>query len=315
VLAVITESFADTRAQSQASTFLGNSRETQLLKYDGHEVDAAEAAAERIRLEMEVLHGEGRRLTLVRRLRNWFVIAVHHKIFQYIGGFLIVASIGIMATRTWRSDPSQIRFIGKFNILVSNLDLMMCLESAEAGFTIYFAIEIVMRIMAAESWSSFWKKHSNRVDVFIAVATSVIQLPIVRQLTWYRYLTVFNVLRFYRVVPLVPRINVMAAKMFRSIRAFVNVILFMAMTLTVASIIAMQLFRGRFDFDDYEEGEVVRNFDSFGEAYLSLFQILSGENWNEILYNAMRSQTGIMIGIAGLCIIIFFWFSNCKWLK
>merc|ERR1719197_2469728 len=36
-------------------------------------------------------------------------------------------------------------------------------------------------------------------------------------------------------------------------------------------------------------GDVPRhNFDSFGWSFVTVFQVLTGENWNEVLYNAIR---------------------------
>ncbi|RKP08010.1 Ion transport protein-domain-containing protein [Thamnocephalis sphaerospora] len=267
-VAVITESFADTRSQSNASTFLGTRMDHQLLQYDGNEARAAEAAAERMGLEQAG--------------QTAYVIAAHAQ-----------ATVAPVLTG-----------------MCANLSRVPA-ETAEAGFTAYFAVEILVRMVASATWRTFWASASNRTDLFLAIATSIVQLPFIRQVPWYRYLTIFPLMRFYRVVPLVPRVNTMAAKMFRSIKSFMNVIFFMAMTLTIASTVSMQVFSGRFDFEDSKDDSgPKRNFDSFGEAFLALFQILSGENWNEVLYNAMRSQTGIMVGIAGIFIIIFYWFSH-----
>merc|ERR1719345_712815 len=39
-----------------------------------------------------------------------------------------------------------------------------------------------------------------------------------------------------------------------------------------------------------DDGPSRYNFDSFGESFLSIFIILSGENWNEIWWDAHRSS-------------------------
>ena len=43
----------------------------------------------------------------------------------------------------------------------------------------------------------------------------------------------------------------------------------------------MQLFGGTFSFPD---GIPPTNFDSFSVAMLTVFQILTGEDWNEVMY-------------------------------
>lgn len=54
----------------------------------------------------------------------------------------------------------------------------------------------------------------------------------------------------------------------------------------------MQLFGGQFNFDDKTPPS---NFDTFGIALLTVFQILTGEDWNEIMYLGIESQDGKMI--------------------
>ncbi|KAL7667856.1 hypothetical protein ACOME3_008585 [Neoechinorhynchus agilis] len=43
----------------------------------------------------------------------------------------------------------------------------------------------------------------------------------------------------------------------------------------------------RFSFDD---DTPIQNFDRFSSALITVFQILTGEDWNEIMYNGIRSQ-------------------------
>ena len=55
----------------------------------------------------------------------------------------------------------------------------------------------------------------------------------------------------------------------------------------------MQLFGGKFKFDD---GDIPRNnFDSFNNAFITSFIILTMENWNLTMYYAMRSGSNFLI--------------------
>ncbi|CAF5194652.1 unnamed protein product [Rotaria magnacalcarata] len=51
----------------------------------------------------------------------------------------------------------------------------------------------------------------------------------------------------------------------------------------------MQLFGGEFNFED---GTPLQNFNKFATALITVFQILTGEDWNEIMYNGIISQGG-----------------------
>nr|CDS32307.2 voltage dependent calcium channel [Hymenolepis microstoma] len=48
-----------------------------------------------------------------------------------------------------------------------------------------------------------------------------------------------------------------------------------------------------FAFDD---GQPSQHFDTFSKALLTVFQILTGEDWNNIMYNGIRSQGGLSKG-------------------
>ena len=51
----------------------------------------------------------------------------------------------------------------------------------------------------------------------------------------------------------------------------------------------MQLFGGQFNFP---EGTPPTNFNTFPIALLTVFQILTGEDWNEVMYQGIESQGG-----------------------
>lgn len=70
----------------------------------------------------------------------------------------------------------------------------------------------------------------------------------------------------------------------------------------------MQLFGGQFNFPD---GTPPTNFNTFPIALLTVFQILTGEDWNEVMYQGIVSQGGHKKGmIYSLYFIILTLFGN-----
>ena len=70
----------------------------------------------------------------------------------------------------------------------------------------------------------------------------------------------------------------------------------------------MQLFGGAFNFAD---GTPDANFDTFVISLLTVFQVLTGEDWNEVMYHGIESQGGISEGmIYSLYFIILTLFGN-----
>ena len=48
------------------------------------------------------------------------------------------------------------------------------------------------------------------------------------------------------------------------------------------------------------------NFDTFGDAFLVMFQILTGENWNNPLYDVMSAMPSLKEGLFGTLIAFIF---------
>ena len=75
----------------------------------------------------------------------------------------------------------------------------------ETVVTIIFDAEIIIRFFVSfPDWRTFFYKKSNCVDLFLAVATSVIQIPPIHNSGVYRWLTIFQILRVYRVIIAIP---------------------------------------------------------------------------------------------------------------
>lgn len=60
--------------------------------------------------------------------------------------------------------------------------------------------------------------------------------------------------------------------------------------------LGMQLFGGQFNFDG-DEGTPASNFNTFGVALLTVFQILTGEDWNEVMYDGIEAMGGTKSGM------------------
>ena len=105
---------------------------------------------------------------------------------------LVLASLIAQATKT--SDSSA--------------DYLDLLRSIELAFTLAFDIEIVIRFIAYwPDWKTFLSMPTNSFDLFLVVTTSVIQIPVIANGSVYRWLTVFQLLRWYRFVLVFPRMK------------------------------------------------------------------------------------------------------------
>jgi len=76
---------------------------------------------------------------------------------------------------------------------------------------------------------------------------------------------------------------------------YLSILLFLFMF--IASVAGMQLFGGQME-------STRSHYDNFGIAMLTTFQILSGENWNEVLYDAVNSTSYAAIVYFLLVVVI-----------
>jgi voltage-dependent calcium channel N type alpha-1B len=62
----------------------------------------------------------------------------------------------------------------------------------------------------------------------------------------------------------------------------------------IFTLMGMQFFAGSVKFNELDQpdsdGKSPRyNFNTFDKAFLTVFIIFTGENWNELMYDAMRA--------------------------
>ena len=159
------------------------------------------------------------------------------------------------------------------------------IDISETIVTLVLAAEIVFRIIC--DWRDFPKHRQNWVDLSLAVITMVIQIPPIRNSgTPYAWLTIFQIVRIYRVVLAVPITRDLILLVLRHVSGVLNLILFVFLLTFLAAIFATQLFRGVIND---EEARVT--FGTVFNSFLGMYQILSTENWTTILYNVTESSS------------------------
>ncbi|KAF2869719.1 calcium-channel protein CCH1 [Massariosphaeria phaeospora] len=211
--------------------------------------------------------------------------------------WVLVIAYGLMC-QTFRSagmSDSRRRFI----------------DLSETGVTFVLLGEILVRF--AINWRHFFQSRRNMTDLAIAIITAVIQLPMVKashQGRAYAWLTVFQILRIYRVVLAVPMTRDLIMIVLGNVSGLLNLILFVFLLTFVASIFASQLFRG--EFPEQTQGDTLPiSFFTTYNSFVGMYQILSSENWTDILYTATSYQISFgtsWIG-AAFC-ILWFIFAN-----
>lgn len=177
---------------------------------------------------------------------------------------------------------------------ISN-ELSAILTKLNTFFTYFFAIELFLRFCGL-GISEFIRDKMNHFDT-VVVILSIIELSILSGSTSafsaFRAIRVFRIFRVLRVVRLLRYFNSISKiikAVGKSISNFIYLFMLLILFLVIFTLLGMKIFGGQFNFN---EGLPRGNFDTFHWAFVTMFQVLSTENWNDILTSALRSSAGI----------------------
>lgn len=160
---------------------------------------------------------------------------------------------------------------------------------AEIIVIIILDIEIVLRF--ASCWRRFHLSWCNLFDLGLAVITTVILIPPIRHSRAYQLLSVFQILRVYRIVLAIPVTRGLIFLVLGNAGGIANLMLFVFLMTFLVAIFAAQLFRGEIPLYN-EEKELNRiSFSTIFNSFLGMYQILSSENWTDILYSVISYTT------------------------
>ena len=173
--------------------------------------------------------------------------------------------------------------------------------------TILLDIEIGIRF--AVDWRRFHKSWRNLFDLFLAVATTIILLPPIRfSGIPYAWLTIFQILRVYRVVMAISITRKLIVLVLGNASGIGNLIVFVFLITYMMAIFAVQLFRGELPLYD-DDGELVRiSFYNVFNSFLGMWQILSSENWTSMLYDVTSYTTALKTSWYGAAFLVG-WFT------
>ncbi|KAG0175172.1 calcium channel protein [Apophysomyces sp. BC1021] len=289
LFAVITSAFARVRAENSVSAFTAKKKQYPLLKPAGSSNDPTEE--EPMWMYEEPQHDSGLGVTKLK-LRRLMVKVVKSRSFFYFGGLVVLLDLAFMCVRS---------------VYVSEY-ILESLDNIETAFTFVFAIEIVIRMVGATSWMHFWTSGRNKFDLFLVITTCVIQLPVIQDSEAYKYLTIFQCLRTYRLFLCLPRVRRILAAALGSGESITNVVVFLVLATALCSPIFMLMFGGDFGFIEPNETEL--RFDTFWQSFVTLIMLYTSETWTDLLYNSMESQPYYGTIYAAIFVSIYFAFGR-----
>ncbi|XP_062840951.1 voltage-dependent P/Q-type calcium channel subunit alpha-1A isoform X4 [Trichomycterus rosablanca] len=107
-------------------------------------------------------------------------------------------------------------------------------------------------------------------------------------------LRALRLLRIFKVTKYWASLRNLVVSLLNSMKSIISLLFLLFLFIVVFALLGMQLFGGQFNF---ESGTPPTNFDTFPAAIMTVFQILTGEDWNMVMYDGIESQGGVNKGM------------------
>ncbi|XP_043349599.1 voltage-dependent T-type calcium channel subunit alpha-1H isoform X4 [Dermochelys coriacea] len=169
-------------------------------------------------------------------------------------------------------------------------ELTNALEISNIVFTSMFALEMVLKLLAFGIFGYI----KNPYNIFDGIIVIISVWEIIGQsdggLSVLRTFRLLRVLKLVRFMPALRRQLVVLMKTMDNVATFCMLLM---LFIFIFSILGMHLFGCKFSLKT-DTGDTVpdrKNFDSLLWAIVTVFQILTQEDWNVVLYNGMASTS------------------------
>uniref|UniRef100_A0AAR2L7P3 Voltage-dependent T-type calcium channel subunit alpha n=2 Tax=Pygocentrus nattereri TaxID=42514 RepID=A0AAR2L7P3_PYGNA len=183
-------------------------------------------------------------------------------------------------------------------------ELTNALEISNIVFTSLFALEMLLKLLVYGPFGYI----KNPYNIFDGIIVVISVWEIVGQqgggLSVLRTFRLMRVLKLVRFMPALQRQLVVLMKTMDNVATFCMLLM---LFIFIFSILGMHLFGCKFGSE--RDGDTMpdrKNFDSLLWAIVTVFQILTQEDWNKVLYNGMASTSPV----AALYFIALMTFGN-----
>uniref|UniRef100_A0A7M4FDU1 Voltage-dependent L-type calcium channel subunit alpha n=1 Tax=Crocodylus porosus TaxID=8502 RepID=A0A7M4FDU1_CROPO len=177
-------------------------------------------------------------------------------------------------------------------------------DTANKVLLALFTAEMLLK-MYSLGLQAYFVSLFNRFDCFIVcggiletilVETKIMPPLGISVLRCVRLLRIFKITRYWN------SLSNLVASLLNSVRSIASLLLLLFLFIIIFSLLGMQLFGGKFNFDEMQTRR--STFDNFPQSLLTVFQILTGEDWNSVMYDGIMAYGGP--SFPGMLVCIYF---------
>ncbi|OMJ67418.1 hypothetical protein SteCoe_35428 [Stentor coeruleus] len=202
---------------------------------------------------------------------------------------VIIINTVIMASEYYGMSDTHVYVADKLNIILN----------------IIFAIEMIMKLIGL-GLRGYAYETMNLFDGFIVIM-GIIEMSL-EGVKGLLVLRAFRMLRIFKLARKWKTLRIMLVKLIKSMKAITYLGLLMLIIMFIYTLLGKQLFQG--SMDDGDGGIPRANYENLFWAFITVFTVLTGENWNEIMANSV-GPTNIVYSfyfvsfmVIGSCILL-----------
>ncbi|KAL0121145.1 hypothetical protein PUN28_008671 [Cardiocondyla obscurior] len=173
---------------------------------------------------------------------------------------------------------------------------------AEFVFLGLFMLEMFIKVYALGP-RAYFESSFNRFDCIVILGSifEVIWSAFNKGSFGLSVLRALRLLRIFKVTKYWKSLRNLVISLLSSMRSIISLLFLLFLFILIFALLGMQLFGGQFNF---ESGTPETNFNTFPIALLTVFQILTGEDWNEVMYKGIESQ-GMTHSLYFIVLVLF----------
>uniref|UniRef100_A0A8D3AQH2 Voltage-dependent L-type calcium channel subunit alpha n=1 Tax=Scophthalmus maximus TaxID=52904 RepID=A0A8D3AQH2_SCOMX len=165
-------------------------------------------------------------------------------------------------------------------------------ERANKILLLLFTLEMLMK-MYAFGLQIYFMALFNRFDCIVVfggiLETLLVEFDAIPPIG-ISVLRCIRLLRIFKMTRHWAALSDLVNSLLNSMKAICSLLLLLFLFLIIFALLGMQLFGGKFNFDEMQMKR--STFDSFPQALLTCFQILTGEDWNAVMYDGIMAYGG-----------------------
>lgn len=182
-------------------------------------------------------------------------------------------------------------------------------DISELVFLSFFLIEMCLKLYGLGA-TTYFRSKFNKFDS-VVVTAGVFELIVSKIYGISMGISVLRALRLLRLFKFTrywSSLKNLITSLLNSMKSIISLLFLLFLFILIFALLGMQLFGGGFA---HRVQPPRSNFDDFGNAMLTVFQILTGEDWNQVMYEGIfayggpKSAKGLTISLYFVTLVVF----------